>query len=921
MIVLLILLAIAFTCYVIYSDNRYGKLFEENKKLRKNIEEKNNNSSNPKMTVDMVKNPDYNQPLKQSSVPMNSKKVVNTQVKQEVQIVKEKPILKEKKSKAKLEIEAKEREKKNVVILITGAILIVLSAIVFLLSTWNSIPNILKTITLMFVGGVFFTASKIAKNNFNLPKASKTFFYIAMAYLPICLFSIWIFGLLGEYLAIFGGGSSLYLTIASLIVFVVYYLIYKYKSNNGMLYGSIIAQMLTTIFFVRIFTFEVGAMLVGLLVYNILLTIYNKYFEKEDIVFINIVNHILTFGISSISLLTILFISIFGEWLDIGFSTSFVFANLFSIANFVILYFERGRNKIYSYFANFFIVLSCFAIISSIFAEIPNVAKAIIALIYILCANIIQRKLKNVDYIKPSNILTMISLNIVYLFALFTTNGLIAGIVAFIQAAYSILIYALSGNKIKWITGILIPAYIIFGFVSIFAHFDLNYHVYVITFLALNVIAEIFKNYKKDLHVCSLIVTHIATLILFIITCVVKEFLAMPIYFFLLTVIYAITYLRNKEWFVFKYLAYIVGTATIATLFNLLKLDLRIICFAPMISTIIIGVLEMKFDSIRDSVSDVYLLVSQIFAFSLIGLVPDEINLITAIIFGLVIYCYNIYNKKYSVYNLVPLFTIFCITFNSIASTDFVTMIRLLLVCALTGYTVYKKELCFETLFSALFLFSAFGMVYGYVRYFILMIWSAINMAFIDNQKNKDIFKITLYISGFMLYRQAISELGVLNEYMSFLFMGIVVLYDLIFKNVVNKYVKETEFLDYVFYIIFSLATVSHFLSATDGLIYIIFLIGSIMFSYALGWGSVFFVSIASLGINIVYLTREFWLSIPWYIYLLVTGGVLIGFAIFNEYNERKNKTSIGKAIINFKKNIDKNKVIESVNAENNKED
>ena len=47
-------------------------------------------------------------------------------------------------------------------------------------------------------------------------------------------------------------------------------------------------------------------------------------------------------------------------------------------------------------------------------------------------------------------------------------------------------------------------------------------------------------------------------------------------------------------------------------------------------------------------------------------------------------------------------------------------------------------------------------------------------------------------------------------------------------------------------------------------------------------YGAIFIVSILAILVNAILLTREFWLSIPWWIYLLLVGGILIGFAIKN---------------------------------------
>jgi hypothetical protein len=71
----------------------------------------------------------------------------------------------------------------------------VLAAIVFLVSTWAAIPNLLKTLVLVMVTGIFFVLSNVAKKKYDLPKASKVFYYIGMAYIPICLGSIAIFKL------------------------------------------------------------------------------------------------------------------------------------------------------------------------------------------------------------------------------------------------------------------------------------------------------------------------------------------------------------------------------------------------------------------------------------------------------------------------------------------------------------------------------------------------------------------------------------------------------------------------------------------------------------------------------------------------------------------------------------------------------
>ena len=61
-----------------------------------------------------------------------------------------------------------EKEIKNSFILIVGSILIVLSAIIFLATTWNVVDNMVKTFVLLLMLIVFYGISYIAENQLKL---------------------------------------------------------------------------------------------------------------------------------------------------------------------------------------------------------------------------------------------------------------------------------------------------------------------------------------------------------------------------------------------------------------------------------------------------------------------------------------------------------------------------------------------------------------------------------------------------------------------------------------------------------------------------------------------------------------------------------------------------------------------------------
>lgn len=191
-------------------------------------------------------------------------------------------------------------ELKNNAILITGSVFIVLAAIIFLTSTWNIIPNIIKTIILVALVAVFLGASKIAKDIFNLKQTSRAFYYIAMAYIPICLVSISVFRLFGNYLSIFGSGRYIYLFISSLVISFIYYTEFYKNKDKAMYISSLIMQFLSVIFIMLINNASILSIYIAVLVYNMLLLLISK----DEIT--NISSKLIFSGISALSLLQVI---------------------------------------------------------------------------------------------------------------------------------------------------------------------------------------------------------------------------------------------------------------------------------------------------------------------------------------------------------------------------------------------------------------------------------------------------------------------------------------------------------------------------------------------------------------------------------------------------------------------------------------
>ena len=93
--------------------------------------------------------------------------------------------------------------------------------------------------------------------------------------------------------------------------------------------------------------------------------------------------------------------------------------------------------------------------------------------------------------------------------------------------------------------------------------------------------------------------------------------------------------------------------------------------------------------------------------------------------------------------------------------------------------------------------------------------------------------------------------------------------------------------------------------SEIDGMLFGLLILAVIFISYIGKFGALFMVSIFAILINIFILTRQFWFSVPWWVYLLVVGAILISFAIRNEVKEKKDKSKVGAILKNIKDKVD----------------
>jgi hypothetical protein len=192
----------------------------------------------------------------------------------------------------------------------------------------------------------------------------------------------------------------------------------------------------------------------------------------------------------------------------------------------------------------------------------------------------------------------------------------------------------------------------------------------------------------------------------------------------------------------------------------------------------------------------------------------------------------------------------------------------------------------------------------NYFNDLLYIVWSAIHVYFCNNEHAKDIFKVLTSISITALYYLIVKDLELI-DFTLFELLGIMVCGIYIIKYIISKY-KDTDVLEYVFWAIFYLYALANYADSTDGIIFSILILAVIFLSYYKKYGATFLAGIIAILVNAFALTREFWFSIPWWIYLLLVGSALVGFAIKNEANEKKEKITIGSVLKGIKDKVEK---------------
>lgn len=774
---------------------------------------------------------------------------------------------------------------KNTTILLTGAFLIILAAIILLLSTWNIMPNFIKTVVLFMFVGVFLGISKKAEA-MGLKDTSKTFFNLAMAYLPICFISVSLFGLLGEFLSISGDGKFIYLTAVFLAMAGAYYKFSKTRKSKGLFYSSILSQLFTVVLFSLIFETNINLVVLNLALYNILLLIVP---ERDNM--INIVNVILSY----LGLIICICIAIFDVTSFIG-----IFALLAIFATFAIMA-KRNPNYANGFSLNIAIIATLLSLVRVELFNFNINIKLSFMIIGMFASLIIEENLlsgnkyKNIKY--SNYILSHVFMFFAYMVAIFNEEVVFMKpyIIALLTSALSMITYLKYKNGFFAVTMPL--AFTVFS-IGLFDGVKINfsYHGMVITGIAQFVIFKLFSAVYKDSKkwIEPTINAILAWIILLALLDYSSKFINDFGYFLLIFALYGFSEFVSKtklEEGIYRVLSYCSSLFVLISFFTLIfeSPDL-IISYTPLIITIVAIVLENMYSKFDDKLNKTIINIGAVLACIAISVNDGALHGMLLGITAIVTLVYNRFKNQNQALDLPIMFVVW---FAILTRSGEEEALKAILMLAFTAFStimsIRNQKINFYSVMSYIYLFSFMQFSANeYINTLLFLINSLVHIPYMEVEKDKDIFKFLSCATGLTFYLNFVDDF-VKIDMISIKLAGWLLLSVYTHNKILNKYIKNSKVLRIITYVIVYWVGTAGAFETLDKMLLMFMELVVIVYSYNERLEAEFISTIVMLIIQAFLLTSSFWFAVPWWIYLIIIGGTLIAFGISNESRETKN--------------------------------
>ena len=791
-----------------------------------------------------------------------------------------------------------DEEIKNNIILITGSILIILAAIIFLTTSWTSTSNILKCLVIFILFIVFITASYIAKEKLSLTQTAKAFKYIALAYLPISLISLSIFSLLGESFSINGEFQNLYYAITLFISATIYYIEASKDKDKFLSVLSIITSILGIIFLVNVFTSSLLVVIVFLYLYSYFLALLyeNKIYLYDD-----------KFTKTTIQVLFYILLSLTGLGAiveSLSTNTFDILMVIVTIVETIILAIYLKNNKLNKYLIPISIIF-IFAYLGNLFKasctmESESIIRSLILLLsipVIYLYNYIKEKSINIyNFLLSTALISQVFLFNFYLRVDYYDTNIILPlyVISLLYIVLLLVTYRLS-NVLKKAIIWLIPICIEFTTIVLILEKDLPINI-LLSISVLLIISSLIPKLNKY-HKELVIVPSAINIIIASIAYQNKSIITFLLLLLSIVVYYLIINKINKN---YKYLLYVYINLGLMYLGYIVCGGLN--AYTMAISLIIIIALEAIDERLKDDNNFIYILIDFFVTAFYLTVVDKRTAFIMTIVISVVLISYLVDNKKKIEYFIIPLLTpIIYIGFSNVMvfnNINFMIPISILIISVVT--LLPFKDKIFKNLVYVPYAYIVVMLFNDISLYIPLIIGLIVSIIYYFIYNKSKVFKVIIMLFYILTYYQILYDL---HLDLTVLKVGILLIYSLIITRDLMKDVKDNIVVEYILFILFNLLAITFYTNEADGMLYVVFLIILTIYTYYKKYGPAFLMTILFILVNMFLLTRMFWLSLPWWIYVLGVGIILILFAVLNEISEKDNiKDKISYLLENLKK-------------------
>ena len=855
LIIPLIVLLIIFAVRINSLSNELIKLKEENDMLHRNI---------------------YNMASKLNNQAKKKEKIIKQQPDQEH------PIKKESIQDQKV-IVPKQEINKNNLILVTGSIFIIMASLLFLTSTWNILPNIIKTIVLFLLIFIFLGTSYFAGEKLKVEKTARTFFYIAMIYIPICLYSIGYLGLLGDYFSKDSIGFFLYLTLVFLITSGIYILASKKEQN--LLYGNYIFQLLAVFCFGIFLNQGYETIYLLLTFYNLAILIKNVYCKKSKF------SHI-TELVLEIMLSIILIINTTGHIFLVQMPMEFQIP-INSILSLLVLLgitiYKGKENNYFSALSELLLIMLTASIITKLaFSQTLNEIIILLTLILIFIkTELSQHKNKQLNWI-------VLITSFVCLFLISGQNSLVISIlivaVAIIMNIYH---YVKTKNIINAALNVWLVTLLYILVVDIL---NLAYQDFIFLLTATQLLKIVLdknikdKNTKKVIEINNNIIL-LPNLFYFTVIEIFNNGNTLFIIPLLVIITSYVSYKNEKE----SYQLAITNIALAALLTSIN--NILLITKESYLSLVIVTLITILYKLITKQKLKEEKVFITLYLVTLLGIsyltndIPKTIALITIILTLQ-------YNDKYLHNKVIEYLSYIFLTLGLFITDIYILnihinpILNLILIITWLVKSYLNTKITITDYMTVLYIVLGF-FEYTWIRDLLLIVWYFANEN--RREENPYITKSILYITCWDIYNNILHELELLDIVVLPMIGHISLLFLVTRTMIKNKNSNMANKLEWIISCILYVLAIGMYKDEVDGILFVTLLILIMIIGYKKKIASAFFTSLIFIIINVFLLTREFWFSLPWWLYLLVIGFVLIIFATNNELQKDMKEKKIVK--------------------------